>query len=75
MKTDKEINDSKMAEDIIGNFNNHDRGDVKVIKNSAKDLIRAIEALCPDGRRKSIAITNVETATMYAVKSLFETGD
>lgn len=30
------------------------------------DALRAIEAVCPDGREKSLAITNLEVAKFWA---------
>jgi len=58
--------------EFIGNFNPEGREDVEHIKGLAKDLAEAIVLLCPAGRRKSLALTNLETSAMYAVKSLFE---
>jgi len=62
----------QQAEDRIGSYNSNDRKDVGEIKNCAKNLIETISKHCPDGRRKSHAMTEVESAAMYAVKSLFE---
>ena len=61
-----------LANEIIGNYNSNDRDDVNAIKTAAKKLIEKISEHCPDGRRKSKAMTEIETAAMFAVKSLFE---
>ncbi len=46
----------------------NDKG-IHQIKQMANELARLIEEYCPPGRRRSIALTNLETASMYAVKS------
>ena len=67
MKEDYE----QIAEDIIGSFNTNDREDVSEIKDAAKQMIAVVVRNCPEGRRRSKAVTEIETAAMYAVKSLF----
>ena len=62
----------KYAEDLIGSFNAADRQDVADIKRAAKNLVIQVYSNTPKGRRQSIAMTSIETAAMYAVKSLFE---
>ena len=49
-------------------------GDKRVdqIKKAYAMLEEVVEANCPGGRRKSLALTNLETSAMYAVKSVFE---
>ena len=49
-------------------------GDKRVdeIKYAIVQMEAAIELNCPDGRRKALALTHLETAAMYAVKSVFE---
>ena len=42
---------------------------VAEIKQMANEMQKLIEDNCPAGRRRSIAITHLETAAMYAVKS------
>jgi hypothetical protein len=59
------------GEEIIGKFNSENRTDVDNIKGKAIELINLIDALGKDSRRKSTAITDIEKATMMAVKSLF----
>ena len=41
------------------------------VKQAAADLIDLIEHLCPPGRWNSLAVTNVEQASMWATKALF----
>ena len=36
------------------------------IREMAKELAQLIESECPDSREKSVAFTNLETATMWA---------
>lgn len=60
------------AESRIGSFNPSDDEGVFAIKHAAKAFIATIDAHCPNGRRKSKAMTDVETAAMYAVKSIFQ---
>lgn len=61
----------ELSEKVIGSFNPSDSDVVTNIKTSAKALIEDIDQACPDGRRKTVAITQVEQAAMMAVKSLF----
>ena len=59
-------------EEIIGSYNPNDDADITAIKSTAKALITIIQDLDnKDERRKAIAITNIETAAMYAVKSIY----
>ena len=46
-------------------------GDARIneIKTKTEELIKYIEASVPDGRRRSIALTNYEQAAMWAVKA------
>ncbi len=44
---------------------------VAEVKKLFSELLFAIEKICPEGRRLSIAKTELETAQMYAVKSIF----
>ena len=60
------------GEQIIGKFNAQSASDVNLIKEKATELVNLIEELGKDPRRKATAITHVETASMYAVKSLFD---
>ena len=59
------------GEEIIGKFNSENRTDVDKIKEKAIELINLIDVLGKDPRRKDTAITDIEKATMMAVKSLF----
>ena len=59
-------------EDYIGSFNSNDKEEIDAIKNAAKHMIELIQALPnEDHRRKAIAYTHIEEATMMAVKSIF----
>lgn len=59
------------GDEIIGAFDSKNLTSVDLIKQKAVELVNLIEELGIEPRRKSIAITHVETATMFAVKSLF----
>jgi len=50
-------------------FNPSGSGDIAAIKTAANAFAAVIEAHSPAGRRQSIALTNLETASMYAVKA------
>ena len=41
-----------------------------ILKDSAEGLLEIINAYCPDGREKSIAITKLEECLMWASKSI-----
>ncbi len=61
--------------DIDRNFDHHEPDeDMKVrmlhIRDVAKDFARMIEAVCYDGREKSLALTKLEEATMWANASI-----
>ena len=67
----KEADYKTRGEELIGNFNPNEDPRVEEIKNRATQLINCIDAFGNDPRRKSIAITEIESAQMFAVKSLF----
>ena len=50
------------------NFNPSGNEKINEIKVKANELAAIIETL-PNGRRKSVALTNLETASMWAVKA------
>jgi len=52
-------------------FNPSGKEEVDTIKKLTEDLMEYIEKSVPEGRRKSIALTNYEQAAMWAVKALF----
>lgn len=58
------------GEQLIGFFGN-EKWDVFVLKAIASTFINAIDEKGKDGRLKAIATTEIETAQMFAVKSLF----
>ena len=40
------------------------------LRESFSDLMEHIKAVCPDSREKSVAITNLEQAGMWAIKAV-----
>jgi len=44
----------------------------QMLKEAYKNLIFMVGLLCPNGREKSIAITNIETGYLWAKESLKE---
>ena len=40
------------------------------IRNAVKQLAYIIDNVCPDGREKSLALTRLEEAVMWAIKSV-----
>lgn len=42
----------------------------KMLKEAYKNLIFMIGVLCPNGREKSVAITNIETGYLWAKEAL-----
>ena len=60
------------GQDMIGNSNNPlNTPQMLEIKNRAIQFINCIDAFGYDPRRKAIAVTKIEEAQMFAVKSLF----
>lgn len=65
----------ELHERIEWDFNNHAPTDdglslIGSLRSSAKAFAHMIVGTCPEGREKSLALTNVETALMYAVSSI-----
>jgi len=59
-------------EEAIGSFNPNEKAEINAIKVTAKQMIKLIQELPnEDNRRKAIAITHIETAAMFAVKSIY----
>jgi hypothetical protein len=52
-------------------FNPSGSASVDEIKAAAETLARIIDAVCPKGPLKDKAILDVQSASMFAVKSLF----
>jgi len=52
-------------------FNPSDNPVVDEIKRRVEELAGYIEGAVPAGRRRSIALTHLETASMFAVKANF----
>ena len=65
------INVLTKGEEIIGRFNFADKREIDEIKLEAITLINTIDSYGQDPRRKATANTDIEKATMMAVKSLF----
>lgn len=42
----------------------------EAIRNKAKELAHMLDELCPNSREKSVAMTNLETAVMWANASI-----
>lgn len=40
------------------------------LREAYSDLSRVIQLVCPDSRQKSIAITELETSAMWAIKAV-----
>ena len=53
-------------------FNPTQNAQVATLKAGFIELEESIKANCPKGRRQSVALTHLETAAMFAVKSVFE---
>jgi len=74
MNDDDAITGAEEAEieELIGSFNPAAKEGVEELKVVAKLFLKTMYKHCPHSRRRSIAITHVEEATMMAVKSLFQ---
>lgn len=40
------------------------------IRDKAKELAILVDSLCPNSRERSIALTHIETAVMWAIESI-----
>ena len=45
-------------------------GKIAKLRKAFSDLHDAIEELCPNSRERSVALTNLETTAMWAIKSV-----
>ncbi len=52
-------------------FNPSGSTQVAALKDAAERLAECIENMCPEGALKDKAIIDVQSASMFAVKSLF----
>lgn len=60
-----------MREQIKNNFKHHEPTDEKIakyeaVRGLAESLAHFIDDVCPDSREKSLSITNLEQAVMWA---------
>ena len=62
MPIDKPFAYHKPSEDGLTRITN--------LREAFSDLQRVIDRTCPDGRQKSVATTYLETAAMWAIKSV-----
>jgi hypothetical protein len=64
-----------MSNDVTAeDFNPNSNETVDAIKGKANDLAAEINKL-PASRRRSVALTNLEAASMFAVKAVFYNDD
>lgn len=60
-----------MTTDVTAkDFNPSNNDLVDLIKGKANELAEAVNLL-PESRRRSISLTHIETASMFAVKAVF----
>ena len=53
-------------------FVNSESDDIAALRLAFAEVEAVVQQICPDGRRKSIALTHIETAALFAVKSAYE---
>lgn len=53
-------------------FNPSGNPSIEIVKTDGLDLEETFLKHCPEGRHRSIALTHLETALMFAVKSIAE---
>ena len=56
-------------------FNPTGNSKVYIMKVAANEYQRIIMLNAPEGRERSVALTHLKTCSMWAVSSLFPTGD
>ena len=69
------LGENKVNSQIENNFKYHSPKEgqpekYNAIREKAKELAYLIDRECPNGREKSVAITNLETAVMWANASI-----
>lgn len=52
-------------------FNPSGKSEVDQVKRATEDLLDLIRSTVPEGRARSIALTNIEQGGMWAVKAFF----
>lgn len=70
-----EIAKSELHARVNRNLTNHTPpepkiADIELLRTSAKELGHLIVDICPEGREKSLAITDLESTLMWAVASI-----
>jgi hypothetical protein len=60
-----------MTATTLPKFNPSGSSDVDIIKSTCEELLAIVKQIDGDPRCKSIALTKIEEASMWAVKSLF----
>ena len=68
------------AEEIERNYATHRFGndqarEIGCVKHQARDLALMINDRCPDSREKSLALTKLEEATMWACAAIARNGE
>lgn len=56
--------------DYVSNLSTESLVKIEDIRNGAKELAATILTNCPDSREKSLAMTNLEQAIMWANKAV-----
>ena len=52
------------------NVNENQKEKLQFLKETASELLNAIDEVCPDSREKSLSKTKIEEAIMWASKSI-----
>lgn len=70
---------ASLKEQIENNFLYHSPSEnqvdrYKYIRSAAKELAHGIDERCPDSREKSLALTNLEQAVMWANAAIARNG-
>lgn len=70
---------NKNADRIENSFKFHNMTDAQKeraekLRTAAREFALMIDELCPESREKSVALTDLETSQMYAVKAIAVNG-
>jgi hypothetical protein len=55
----------------IPSFNPSGNEGVQAVKDKTEELLKLIQTTVPEGRARSLALTNIEQGAMWAVKAFF----